>query len=311
MKGKIFVVLISLFVGFNAIAFEAVDAKKKAATARALNWLANTRPVREVAIFKNLPGAITRCHIAKSRCTQNDRTVISQALKRIPFIMGAVALATGITFAAVYASKHLSADDFRKIGDTVKNKLSEYQYALGSIGKTKYKDLAQISQKHLSENLVTAVTKDGFGYVSDILSKVILPLTMLNNLLIFAAQTGSADMVELLVQEGARPNAKDAKNNSLIYWAARRGISDAQYEKEQAAAILKMLLARGVDVNTTGEDGRTPIMFVAGASFNPELHTELIQGFLNAGANLAATDLEGKIPADYAQEESIKKWLQR
>lgn len=123
-----------------------------------------------------------------------------------------------------------------------------------------------------------------------------------------------------LLADGAQTQITDANGYSLLYYAAtaaaprvfekllaaetdidRRMGSDKMSILFFAAAggnipVLQQLMARGAEINTTNSRGHTPLM--AAAMNN---HPATLQLLLQAGANPAMRDLNGKTALDHAR----------
>lgn len=262
-----FGMILTLF--FNGLIAQQANSGPQSFRQRQLNRLAQSRPVREMAIFKDLPGAINRCYISKRNCAETDRRVISQALIRIPIIMVAFAAAAGIVFTRAKKDKRIPFD-----------KLKEESKSL------------------LKEQMVTAITKNQKKYLLDIFTKVRFPQNVQNMYLLLAVPSAESDIVELLLKEGASASAKDGKGDPALYSAARRSTFGPN-EYAIARDIIIFLLQKKADVNAQGSDGRTALMWVAGAG-----RQDLVDMLINAGADPSTKDKLGNTVDDYVKEAS-------
>ncbi|HLE76188.1 MAG TPA: hypothetical protein VI521_00285, partial [Candidatus Babeliales bacterium] len=170
MKKRLLLLVIIFVVCAHALITRAVNAPSQSFVQRQLDKLAQSRAVKEIVIFKDLPGAITRCYISKKNCTQTDMKVVSQALIRIPIIMAAFAVATGIVFLKVKKDNRIP-----------------------------FEQLKEDSKRTLQEQMVTAVTKNQKNYLVDIFTKVRFPQNMLNTYLSLAVPSAESDIVALLL----------------------------------------------------------------------------------------------------------------
>lgn len=64
-----------------------------------------------------------------------------------------------------------------------------------------------------------------------------------------AAANGETDIVRLLLERGARPNAMDAQGMTPLHWAVKRGHS----------TVVKELLSFGVNISATSKNGSMPL----------------------------------------------------
>ena len=256
--------------------------QEKSFVQRQLDRLAQSWVVRKTVSLKNLPGAINRCFIKRVGCTKSDKEVVNLALVKIPLIMAAFATAVGITWSAMQEN---------------------YSYA-PLRGRNKLSDYAPENIETLKNNFVIAVNSRDVEQLKKWFQKLILPLSLINDLAILASQAGDVELVDLLFNEGAQPGAQDGKGNTILYWVARRSTSSAPYEKDQAEKIIMLLLQKKVSVNKPGEDGKTPLMWVAGAG-----NIALVKFLLQAEADSSIKDKAGKTAADYAQNPEVLRLL--
>ncbi|KAF5839770.1 tankyrase-1-like protein [Dunaliella salina] len=108
-----------------------------------------------------------------------------------------------------------------------------------------------------------------------------------------ASLFGSAQIVQLLLSKGARPDTKNASDGSLAHHdAAASGHLD----------ILKMITeASGPEaLKVADSDGETPLHTAARGN-----HLEVVRWLLEKGACPKATNSEGQTPADEADEEPV------
>lgn len=95
-----------------------------------------------------------------------------------------------------------------------------------------------------------------------------------------AALYGSAATMKMLLDKGADPNARNAMEATALVW----GAADP--------AKVRLLAARGADVNATSRLGRTPLLVAAGASRN----SASVKLLLEKGAKIEARDSIAPIP---------------
>lgn len=139
----------------------------------------------------------------------------------------------------------------------------------------------------------------------------------------FAAAGGSAEIVQLMLEEGANPSNQDAVYGSPLLIAAQRGYMDIvdlllSYdanpkqvywgEKDNilietafgSTRILQRLIDSGAEVNFQNTEGRTPLHY---AVINNR--PENVMLLLEKGANPSIEDAQGCSPLDIAIQEGF------
>jgi ankyrin repeat protein len=96
------------------------------------------------------------------------------------------------------------------------------------------------------------------------------------------------DLVRLLLDNGANPNAQDRSGNAPLHFATQG------HEQEMAA----LLLASGANVDILDSNGNSPL---SNAVFNSQGHGQLIALLLNNGANRDLKNAYGVSPFDLAR----------
>lgn len=108
-----------------------------------------------------------------------------------------------------------------------------------------------------------------------------------NTPLIWAAESGSVAVVEMLLAAGVDANAKGYAGNSAISRASRHGHEP----------ILRSLLAAkvGIKLDDPNDKLQSPLHFAAFYQ-----HSQAVQLLLDAGASTISIDSKGRTPADFA-----------
>jgi ankyrin repeat protein len=101
----------------------------------------------------------------------------------------------------------------------------------------------------------------------------------LEDRLLAAAGIGDADKIKRLIDEGANPNASNAKGKTALLLAVIAG------HEEAAEALLR----RGAKVNTADADGKTTLMWASDAG-----HKDVAELLLTRGADIEARDQYGQ-----------------
>jgi ankyrin repeat protein len=114
----------------------------------------------------------------------------------------------------------------------------------------------------------------------------------------FAAGLGAVDVVEVLLRQGARVDARDSSDDTPLHWAVDRllrhetGVEDGGWPRtsERALTTTKMLVKHGADVNARDVFGRTPLFGATSGS------VELVQFLLASGADARASSTDRHTP---------------
>lgn len=104
--------------------------------------------------------------------------------------------------------------------------------------------------------------------------------------LVWAARSGQAAAVDLLIKSGADPNARWGMNNWTVLMHA--------IHKDQPEAV-RALLNDGADANARSPGEETPLMMAAGYGY-----ADIVRLLLERGADARATRSNGENALDYA-----------
>lgn len=96
--------------------------------------------------------------------------------------------------------------------------------------------------------------------------------------LMVAAETGNLEMVQFLLDHGAKLDVRSLENMTALHFAAKNGHEN----------IVKFLLEQGVGINDKSNSGATPLLF---AAMNG--HAAMVKLLLDRGANINAQDGSG------------------
>ncbi len=120
-------------------------------------------------------------------------------------------------------------------------------------------------------------------------------------LLHMAARHGHRDIAELLVKQGANPDAQDNQGLTPVQWTVLRGDK----------AMTEWFLERGADPNAPDRAGRNLLhLAVAPRELDPRApadgYPELVRLLLQYGTNYLAVDRKDRSPRDLARGECAK-----
>jgi ankyrin repeat protein len=101
----------------------------------------------------------------------------------------------------------------------------------------------------------------------------------------YAADKGHIEVVEALLKHGADVNAKDKDGKTPLHVASVRGDVN----------IVKLLLERGADPNARDGNGETPLHWAASKG-----HVEVVEVLLEYGADINIKDRDGRTPLHVA-----------
>ena len=126
-----------------------------------------------------------------------------------------------------------------------------------------------------------------------------------------AIEFGRSEVMELLLDAHADPNARYASaddSGTPLSWCMHWN----NYQSDELAKELKILLDHGADPNVGRQDGRTPLFLMTSGSF-PNLpqasRVNLVQEMLDRHADPNKPDNDGLPPLAYAQDDEIRAAL--
>lgn len=111
-----------------------------------------------------------------------------------------------------------------------------------------------------------------------------------------ASHKGDVDMVGLLIQAGARLNARNADGNNALWLACVGGSADA----------IDVLTKAGIEINNQNDNGATPLMYAASAG-----KAEIVRCLLERGASTELETLDGFTPLDLASTAECLALIRR
>jgi ankyrin repeat protein len=104
--------------------------------------------------------------------------------------------------------------------------------------------------------------------------------------LILAVYNNSVDVVDFLLQKGAKTDGQDAAGNTALMGVCFKGYKE----------LAQKLVEAGADVNERNANGATALTFAA--TFG---HLAIAEMLLQKGADTYAQDARGKTPLDHAR----------
>jgi hypothetical protein len=168
-----------------------------------------------------------------------------------------------------------------------------------------YQDLLRTNPEYAE--LVTAIRERDREHVSRVIAKD-PSLVNFNRPegfgppLILAARTNQPEIIELLIDHGAKVNAKGPWGGTALHWACIRGCADA----------VDVLLHRGADVNARSDnDGSTPLFWACrGAgqtvwSRTNSNHAAAVKILLDSGANAETSNRDGFYAVSIASQDIV------
>lgn len=111
------------------------------------------------------------------------------------------------------------------------------------------------------------------------------------------------DLMQKLLEKGADPNLADSRGSLPL--------SEVVLRRDADPRVVKMLLDKGANPNATEADKTTPLMYVAeNNKINPQTRLQIIQMFLDKGADKKLKDDKGKTAVDWAKQGGNKETVE-
>lgn len=105
--------------------------------------------------------------------------------------------------------------------------------------------------------------------------------------LVSAASDGKAQVVRFLLERGVNVNARDCEQETALMSAARRG----------HGAVVELLLKKGANLNAVNAGGQNALMLAASTG-----REDVVRALLKRGADPRSRDKSGKTAIDYASK---------
>jgi ankyrin repeat protein len=118
------------------------------------------------------------------------------------------------------------------------------------------------------------------------------------SVIVYAAARGAAPIVEMLLDAGVDVNARYRADLTALMWAAGHPDNTAA---DAGLRTVRFLLMRGAKVDLVDDRGRSALMIAAGLG-----HPAIAQALVDAGADRALRDKDGKSAADLAAAMDVK-----
>ena len=163
--------------------------------------------------------------------------------------------------------------------------------AINALGETALSEAAFAGDEDIADRLLKADAAPG---AIDRYGKSVI---------CYAAARGAARLVGHLIDAGVDPNARYGGALTALMWAA--GPPDVT-QPERAVETVRLLIARGAEVDLVDDRGRSALMIASGLN-----RLETARALLDAGAERARKDNAGKTAADLAATDEMRALLRK
>lgn len=111
-----------------------------------------------------------------------------------------------------------------------------------------------------------------------------------------AVETGNIEIVKMLLNAGAKVNAKSKSKQTPL----------SMIDGDATPELVRLLVERGADVNAQNDEGETPLM-----KATKEDRLEIVEVLLEAGADVHLKDKEDETVLDHTFNDKIEKLLKQ
>ena len=119
--------------------------------------------------------------------------------------------------------------------------------------------------------------------------------------IVYAAASGSLDIVRQLLAKNIDLNARYANDLTLLIWASG---PDQSVAEAQALEVVSYLVSTGAHIDDRDDRGRTALMTAAEGN-----HADIAKLLLNHGADPSLRDKAGKSAADLTTLSTLREEL--